>query len=266
MKAKWALAGLGFIAPRHIQAIERTGGELIVTCDTDKEKKPTFTSFSQMTDNVIWNQVTHLAICTPNYLHVAMAARVPGKVVLCEKPLGITTESVEYLSGKVFTVLQLRHHPEVQRLKEAVGDRHNVSLVVRAKRDQSYWDGWKGNESQSGGILFNLGIHYFDLLVHLFGVPTASSCVSTKKRATGTVEFGNIECMFDIEILSDTNGQERSLVIDGEKILLSDKDNLSYEDLHVKVYEDILQEKGVTVNEAIKSIRLVEKLKGGRAF
>ena len=57
------------------------------------------------------------------------------------------------------------------------------------------------------------------------------------------------------------NGQDRKLVFDGLNISLSKQDNLSFEDLHRLVYEDLKRGKGITVKDALPSIELVEKLR-----
>ena len=65
---------------------------------------------------------------------------------------------------------------------------------------------------------------------------------------------------FRIEITPDGAGQERSVTLDGERLVFSDKDNLSMENLHVKVYEDMEEGKGVTPNDLYDLTRFIEKI------
>ena len=51
----------------------------------------------------------------------------------------------------------------------------------------------------------------------------------------------NADVNYYLEIMPNDNGQDRYLEIDGEKISLSKQDNLSFEDLHTKVYQDLLK-------------------------
>ena len=170
---KWAIVGLGFISERHFKAIEHIGGEVILACDIDPEKAYDFEDknvsfyqdFYEMISSLTFKEVTHVAICTPNYLHAVMINAIKGKVVLCEKPLTFEVKELEGLK-KVWTVLQLRHHPMIKSL---VGNPVHVQIVVKVFRGQDYWFGWKGKDHQSGGIIFNLGIHYLDLLIYLLG-------------------------------------------------------------------------------------------------
>ena len=101
------------------------------------------------------------------------------------KPLVISPwnlDQLELLEGEygshVYTVLQLRLHKEAQRLKRLVekhSDKHfecNLHYVTR--RGPWYHQSWKGQASKSGGLSMNIGIHFFDLLIWLFG-PVAKS-------------------------------------------------------------------------------------------
>jgi len=141
-------------------------------------------------------------------------------------------------------------------------DIHSGELIVKVKRDLSYWSGWKGDEKKSGGILFNLGIHYFDLLIYLFGEDyQIIRSVYSPNKAQGAIMFGKTLIEYHLEIMDNDNGQDRKLVFDGLNISLSKQDNLSFEDLHRLVYEDLKRGKGITVKDALPSIELVEKLR-----
>lgn len=261
MQTKWAIIGLGFIAPRHIEAIKHIGGEVIVTCDNDPLKNADYLDYEVMMGNEIWKEVTHVAICTPNYLHFPMCRSMRDKIVLCEKPLVLHPGHCLMLPDNIFTVFQLRHHPEVMRLKEAHLRPQVVKMRVKVKRDEHYWKSWKGDSTKSGGILYNLGVHYFDLLIHLFGneYEVLTSTIS-KTSATGVITFNGVNCIFDLAILPDSEGQDRSLEIDGQEISLSKQDNLSFEDLHKKVYESLLKGDGVKPKEAHLSISLIDAI------
>lgn len=259
----WAIIGLGFISPRHRKSIEAIGDEVVVTCDIDPAKGADFTDFDRMRQSNMWKRVTHVAVCSPNDLHYSFIQKATEdkKLVLCEKPLVLSSKQCKKLHPTVGTVLQLRYHPSVLNLSTLSGT-HDVALIVKVKRDPSYWAGWKGDSSRSGGIMFNLGIHYFDLLVHLFGDDyTVLNSEYDPRKATGTIDFNGTRATYHIEIMDDNAGQTRSLTIDGKEIVLSKQDNLSFEDLHTKVYEDFVCGKNITPMEAARSIRLVEELK-----
>lgn len=266
MNNRWAILGLGFIAPRHIEAIKHIGGELIASCDIDSSKQldgvPFWEDWRAMLDSAAFEEVENVAICTPNYLHYSMIKECVKrrKRVLCEKPLVLSVAEAIDIPNNVFTVLQLRYHSEVKKLKE-LPKQKTAFLSVKVKRDDSYWAGWKGKEHQSGGILMNIGVHYFDILIYLWGDSyKILKSEKTQKRAIGVIDFTGCKVNYEVEILQDNNGQDRYLEVNGKKYQFSNQDNLSYEDLHKKVYEDFTKGLGVTPKEAVKSIRLVSQL------
>src|SRR5256885_10407617 len=195
-----AISGVaGYIAPRHLKAITETGNRLVAATDPhdavgildryafDVRFFTEFERFDRHREKLrrgsAADRVDYLSICSPNYLHdahIRLALRV-GADAICEKPLVINPwnldalEELERESGRrVHTVLQLRLHPSLIALKEALGatrTRHVVSLTYITSRGHWYDVSWKGSPERSGGIATNIGIHFFDLLMWLFGPP-----------------------------------------------------------------------------------------------
>lgn len=265
---KYAIIGLGFIYPRHKQAIEKVGGEIILTCDIDPEKNADFTDWKEMMNSEKFKEVDWVIVCTPNYLHlpIADAALMRGKKVLSEKPLAIDRGLLEHFTEfeDLFTVLQLRHHPHLESLKklEEEGKIQEAELFVKVKREQKYWDGWKGDEKQSGGILYNIGVHYFDALIQIFGADyRIVESYYTPALATGLIEFNGQLVKYHVEICPTDEGQDRYISVNGEKFRFSNQDNLSYEDLHEKVYREMLEDRGVRPNDIMPVTKLIERLK-----
>lgn len=265
----YAIVGLGFIAPRHISAIKSTGGKILMACDIDRNKHlpgiPCTTSYEFLTALPRWKDVHTIVICTPNDLHVEIArwAEKHGKSVICEKPFALKDD----LDGfeKTFVVMQLRHHPLFKALSLVeIKDIEDAHMYVRVKRGHDYWSGWKGQENRSGGILFNLGVHYIDAAIQLFGNNyDVIESDSKEREAYSVLRFKGLKNPLKMTFsITDTDeGQDRFLMIDGRKYQFSDKDNLSFEDLHVKVYEDFLKGKGVRPDELKNLTKLIMKLK-----
>ena len=256
---------MGYIFPRHRDAIAHIGDNLLLTCDINATKQPDFIDFNEMLESERFEAVDNVAICTPNYLHVPMvkACLAKGKRVLCEKPLGISVEEVESLpnDGSVFCVLQLR-----KKLPKEILIPDKVVMRMNFHRDDSYWSGWKGDITKSGGVLFNLGIHYFDYLLNILGDnyeimwKTKVENKNNTARAEGNLTFGNTEVSYLLSIDKSLD-IERTFKIDDSTINLSDKENLSLEDLHKFVYEDFKNGKGICPADAMRSIKLVAELK-----
>lgn len=263
---KFSIIGTGFIFPTHVAAIRDVGGEIIDVVNDARGPD-------------VWREMVKstsagcIVILTPNDLHFQMAeaAAAEGKIVLCEKPLCIKSEDVKTLAGKpnIFTVLQLRCHPLVQKLKEKIPEhkKHEVDIDISVYRDQKYYASWKGQKERSGGILFNLGIHYFDLLVYLFGEAVkVSTSFLDEKTGTGTIEGINFACRWRISTGETKENQRRIFKINGISYNFSSRNNLAYENLHGYVYHDLLFSRGVTPKEEFHSIQLVEKLYQGAGF
>ena len=263
-KMKWLIVGSGgFVAPRHFEAIESIGDEVIGTSDINTNTSPDFFDYKYMLESA--GEADAVAICTPNYLHYSMIklALQHGLKVMCEKPLTLSSNEIEQLpnDGSVGAILQLRHHPEIKKLKENLSGIKNGSIILKFYRENDYWAGWKGDKEKSGGILFNLGVHYFDLLIHLFGNEYKILETDVSERvAMGKIDFNGSVFSYDIEIMNDRNGQGRQFKINGQELSLSKQDNLSFEGWHTNVYQDFKKGKVVTPYEAGKSIKLIEKL------
>ncbi len=257
----YSLIGTGFISPRHLEAIYYTHGKVIDLVNTAHGEN--------VWKRIVKNPKTDcVVVLTPNDLHFEMVltAAKNKKIVLCEKPLTIDSRQAEILSKykNIFTVLQLRYHPLVKELKEKISTsnkKYEVEMDIAVHRDKDYYKMWKGQFKRSGGVLFNLGIHYFDLLLHLFGQPKKIKTLTLNgETGTGTIEGKNYQCRWHINTNETKQNQRRVFRINSENYNFSSKDNLSYENLHRFVYQDLLKGKGITPKEALKSIKLVEKL------
>jgi UDP-N-acetyl-2-amino-2-deoxyglucuronate dehydrogenase len=246
----------GFIAPRHKKAIEDLGHKVLLTCDI--KGGADFVDWVEMFNHPDFKKIDCVSICTPNYLHsiITREALLKGKKVLCEKPLSINgTEGME----GVRTVLQLRYNPAVMFLHEKPPEK--IHVEAKMFRDEKYWNSWKGNEVMSGGVLYNLGVHYIDLLIYIMGDDWKILNVKrSEKCVIGKIEFMTGIATFHIEIVDTKEEQGRTLLADGAEIILSNQENLSYEDLHKEVYKDFVAGGGITLEEAQKSLDLIRAI------
>ncbi|MBM3809847.1 MAG: Gfo/Idh/MocA family oxidoreductase, partial [Acidimicrobiia bacterium] len=226
------------------------------------------------------SRVHYVSICSPNYLHdahIRLALRV-GASAICEKPLVINPwnldalEELESETGcRVWTILQLRVHPQLmalrQRLQAAGGTRAQVTLTYITARGGWYHVSWKGNEERSGGVVTNIGIHFFDLLHWLFG-PVAKSVVHVREpeRAAGVLTLARA----DVQWFLSTNTNDlpfapepgvkttfRSIAVDGEEVEFSD----GFTDLHTRVYTEVLAGRGFGIAEARPSVELTAQIR-----
>ncbi len=291
---RFALVGAaGFVAPRHMQAIRDCGGELVAALDphdsvgildsyfpdcrffTEPERFDRF--LERQHRRGAGARIDYISVCSPNHLHdahVRLALRV-GANAVCEKPLVINPWNVDQLAdlqaesaGSVYTVLQLRLHPAVRVLKDALRSEQNqrrreVCLTYVTRRGAWYGSSWKGSDEKSGGLAMNIGIHFFDLLIHLFGAVQHSEVhLAQPSRMAGAVELESATARWFLSIDGDdlpTSAKQRgehayrSLTVDGQEIDLSN----GFGDLHTEVYREILAGRGFGLEDARPSIELV---------
>ena len=181
---------------------------------------------------------------------------------------------VEKETGRnVFVVHQLCYHPEIIKLREKVlnGQQdkvYNVELTYITPRGKWYQFSWKGDEQKSGGIVTNISIHLFDLLISLFGeVLSFQIEKSTPVSIVGSLTQDNAKVKWHLSIdrndlkTENSNAESfndiRTIFIDNDVIELGD---LTVESLHTKSYTSILAGKGIGLKEVMPSISLVSRI------
>lgn len=288
MCKKFALIGAsGFVAPRHMKAIYDTGNDLIAALDPHDSVGildkyfPNCEFFTEMErfDRHLEKlrrgrkSTDYISICSPNYLHephCRIAMRL-GADVICEKPLVLNSHNLDQLkeieieSGKrIYTVLQLRLHPELIKIKNSLDDRpHKVVIDYITPRGKWYQQSWKAKEGRSGGLATNIGIHLFDLVMWLFGSWEDFTLIeNTNSKVEGILWLERAKVNFKLSVdRNDLPGSSdisyRLMTIDGNPVRF---DNV-FTELHTSVYKDILEGKGFGIEDARPSIELVSSLR-----
>ncbi len=293
---RFALLGAaGFVAPRHLKAIHDVGGELVAACDPydgvgildryfpECRYFPEFERFDRYLEKLrrAGEGIRYLSVATPNYLHDAhcrLGLRL-GADVLCEKPLVISPWNLDALAQieqetghHIYTVLQLRLHPAVKALRqkltqmwsEAPDRRVKIDLRYVTRRGPWYHQSWKGNPEKSGSLAMNIGVHFFDLLLWLFG-SVRDSRVELREadHMSGTLDLERADVTWALSIRScdlppDYSGSAyRALTLDGEPFDFSS----GFEDLHSEVYRQMLQGHGFGIEDARPAIELVHRIR-----
>lgn len=293
----FALTGVaGYIAPRHLKAIADTGNTLVAAVDPhdavgvlDRYSFDVrfFTEFERFDRHLEKlrrgpeaQRVHYVSICSPNYLHdahIRLALRV-GAHVICEKPLVISPWNLDALEeleaetgSRVNTVLQLRVHPDLMALREQLrsqgGTEHDVCLTYITARGRWYDVSWKGSDQRSGGLITNIGVHFFDLLQWLFGpVQESEVHLRQERRAAGffRLERARVRWLLSAE-LSDVPEEAkakgrstfRSITVDGREVEFSE----GFTDLHTRIYEETLAGRGFGIADSRPAIELTHRLR-----
>lgn len=297
MKDFALIGAAGYIAPRHMRAIKDTGNRLVAALDGNDTvgildsffpEAHFFTEFERFDRFLDLRRrdgegVDYVSVMSPNYLHdshIRFALR-GGAHAICEKPLVVNPWNIDALrmveeeSGrKVSSILQLRLHPSIIALRDKViaaraagHGRFAVDLSYITSRGKWYFQSWKGEEKKSGGIAANIGIHFYDMLLWVFG-PVERMTVNHRAEdsASGTLCFRDADVRWFLAINPEflpeavaAKGQRtfRSITIDGEELEFSD----GFTDLHTDSYRHILETGGFGLDEAEPSIKLVYQIR-----
>lgn len=295
---KFALIGAaGYIAPRHLKAIKETENDLIVALDKfdsvgimdsyfpNADFFVEFERFDRHIEKLKRNDINldYVSICTPNYLHdahIRMALR-RGADAICEKPLVLNPWNLEALKGiekesgnRINTILQLRLHPSIIALKNKVDSelkskktKYEIDLTYITSRGRWYDISWKGDQSKSGGIATNIGVHFYDMLSWIFGdVQQSFVHLREKDKAAGYLEFENARVRWFLSIDSNDLPKEvkekkqrtfRSITIDNDQLEFSS----GFTDLHTESYKGILKGNGFGLSDSENSIKIVHDIR-----
>jgi UDP-N-acetyl-2-amino-2-deoxyglucuronate dehydrogenase len=173
---------------------------------------------------------------------------------------------------KVNTILQLRLHPNIVKLKEQIDNGpkdkvYDFDLTYITSRGNWYYTSWKGDVSKSGGIATNIGIHFFDMLCWLFGeVKSNIVHLHTYDRAAGYLEFARARVRWFLSINANTLPEAarekglrtyRSMTLEGQEIEFSD----GFTDLHTRSYKEILLGNGFGLVDALPSIGIAHAIR-----
>jgi predicted dehydrogenase len=184
-----AIAGAGYIAAIHAQAIKNCGGQVAAVVEKYGEKSASFArqfgasrQYATVEALLRDGEVDGLVICTPNFLHApqALAALASGIPVMVEKPMAMNALEAEVMdsasraSGTPLMVAHCwRFDEEVLWLKEQLP---RIGRIIRTKGCgvHTNWgpEGWfTRKDLAGGGAMADMGIHALDTARFLLGDP-----------------------------------------------------------------------------------------------
>lgn len=295
MKNFALIGAAGYIAPRHMKAIKDTNNNLVAALDpfdsvgiidSHFPDADFFTEFERFDRHVEklkrkGTQLDYVSVCSPNFLHdshIRFGLR-QGADVICEKPIVLNPWNIDALEEKeketgknIYNILQLRLHKSVIELKKKIEaapkDKvFDVDLTYLTSRGNWYYTSWKGDMAKSGGIATNIGVHFYDMLMWIFGnVKQNIVHLHTHDRAAGYLELERARVRWFLSINYDVIPQDiketgarthRSILIENEEFEFSE----GFTELHTRSYEDILSGGGFRIGAARKAIELVHDIR-----
>lgn len=296
MKNFALIGAAGFVAPRHLKAIKETGNQLLAALDKfdsvgimdsyfpEADFFTEFERFERYVSKLKYDEdkaLDYVSICTPNHLHDSNIrfALQQNSHAICEKPLVLNPwniDSLEHIQQetgkKVFTILQLRHHPSILALKQKIDQGpkdkvYDIDLTYLTCRGNWYYTSWKGDVTKSGGVASNIGVHFYDMLSWIFGDIKANTVhLHSHDRAAGILEFEQARVRWFLSINAETLPEEikakgqttyRSIKMDGEEIEFSS----GFKDLHTESYQHILDGNGFGLQDAKTSIQIIHDIR-----
>ncbi|MCB0501094.1 MAG: Gfo/Idh/MocA family oxidoreductase [Bacteroidetes bacterium] len=298
MKNFVLIGAAGYIAPKHMKAIHENNGNLLAAYDKNDSvgimdsyfpEAAFFTEFERFDRHLEKLKrkgisIDYVVVCSPNYLHDAHIrfGLKHGADVICEKPIVLNPWNIDGLKlveretgKKIYTILQLRYHPSIFALKQKIDsgakeEFYKVDLTYIAPRGLWYYASWKGDIQKSGGIATNIGIHFFDMLIWLFGdVKENTVHLHTHDRAAGSLKFERaiVRWFLSINAITlPTNSKDRSpfraIDVNGESIEFSS----GFAELHTKSYQEILKNQGFDLNISKRSIEVAHAIRTQQAI
>lgn len=295
MKNFCLIGASGYIAERHMKAIFETNNNLSIAFDINDSigkidkyfpnsefftNYLEFKDFSKNLQNEMRNKLDYFSVCSPNHMHfkhIVLGLEL-GCNVICEKPLVTSTNMLNKLEKieakteqKVYTILQLRHHKAIQKLKYEIDKSKDdslfdVELTYITSRGKWYDKSWKSNPKKGFGLVTNIGIHFFDMLHFLFGnLVNCQVHLLERKRASGYLEFEKSRVKWFLSIdeqdlpkqILGNSKTFREIKIDGKTFNFSK----GFDDLHTISYENILRDEGFGIQDTKNCINTVEKIR-----
>ncbi len=213
-KVKWLLVGAGDIARKRVAAAlaGAEGSEIVAVCDARRENAEAVASergvgevFEDLDEALSKSSADAVYVATPVWLHVphAVQALASGRHVLVEKPLGVTgkdcARAVEAArkSDRVSGCAYFRRlYPAYLQAREMV-EQGAFGRVVLMRMVYFSWFNptpddpkyWRVVRAKSGGgPLSDMGVHMFDVMIGLFGMP-----VSVYARCENLVHSWDVE-------------------------------------------------------------------------
>ncbi|WML46857.1 Gfo/Idh/MocA family oxidoreductase [Neobacillus sp. PS3-34] len=217
----FAIVGMGHIANKHMEAIEKTeGANLLAVCDTNPDRLEMVPSnVKKYTDLGIMLQenpeIQAVSICVPSGLHAKLTKIVAEhkRHIIVEKPMSLKLEDAEDMikyanenGVKLAVVHPNRFRPAIREMRAkmdegAFGTLSHANATVRWNRNQAYYDQaeWRGTKEFDGGVLMNQAIHDLDLMLWLMGpvvfvqamAATRLRKIETEDVAAAVVQFEN---------------------------------------------------------------------------
>ena len=281
-KKKIVIIGCGLIGFIYAKVLKQLNCEIVAIADPDikrlkktlkicTKKTRSYKNHLELYKNVEVNKYDIVAIAVPacDQLKIIKKFSEIKKHILCEKPFTrnykeakIALKFCEKNKINLAVGFKMRYENVFQKLKEIIlskklGNIKYVSISYYQKKPYQKW-------AISNGIHRESFVHPLDLLMWIFGgVENSKIFLLNKQNAKGLLKLKKAEITWNLSVKSINNKNNknlnvfRSIKIDGKEIKFSK----TFDDLHLLNYKYILNSKKSNLEEAFKSIQLINELK-----
>ena len=220
-------------------------------------------------------KIDFVVICSPSYLHYdhIKYSLKAGCNVIVEKPPVLSPNQYREIikletitKKKCYCIFQLRLDQKLKNLKKIVeknNNKYKVEIKYYSYRGNWYFKSWKNKKMLSGGLLINIAIHFFDILMWIFGKVTKIKIINrNKSRVKGYIELerANVKWTVSVENIKKHDKRIKTkyyrVMKINNKIINFDKFN----DLHFANYIEILKG-NFHISEFKDVIKFLPKLK-----
>ena len=137
-----------------------------------------------------------VTVAIPNDVHeeVVIKALDAGKNVICEKPVTLTSQSLDRMiaaaerNGKLFSTHQNRRWDVDYLAMKQIHDSRELGDVInlesRIHGSRGIPSDWRGEKRYGGGMLYDWGIHLIDQALMIFGFDKVDSVFCTMDNIT----------------------------------------------------------------------------------
>ncbi len=197
MSIQVGFIGAGFISGVHRRNLSNDPRVRVVAIhDIDPSRAG---ALSVDSVDALIDKVDVVYVTSPNTTHADYAVRAveAGKHVFCEKPMAVTLDDarrVHAAASAAKTVFQVGHNrrfaPVYKRVRELLQGAPAHCAHIKMNRGELLNPAWTGDDTVTGGFLFETPIHMFDMMRFQFGeIASLEARESRKDDFSLLIEF-----------------------------------------------------------------------------
>lgn len=188
MKLRIGIAGAGYAGEMHAGVLRH-----------DERVEYRILPSANFAELLGWSDAIYITTTNSRHAPLALEALAAGKHVFCEKPMATNVADARSVhdaaaqSGKVFQIGHNRRFaPVYKRLKELLAENPPHTVHIKMNRGELLKPAWTGDDSVTGGFLYETPIHMFDMMRFQFGeIAALNACLSGPNDFSVLVEFAS---------------------------------------------------------------------------